>query len=471
MDGIDNTIFEMWIKLITGVGFANVNYNLSVDNKFFIKDGTIYATIKQSQVDSAHINFEAFNIKDTSLKVGIDVEMLRKFWGKIRSDLNIDSDEKYGIIDNPLYDPNEYMVIDYKIKNPKYSPNRTNRVWNPAKPTGQNCEEICWEIRNPFGGGVIGKDCKTVCTPTFGGFDEIPNPLYDPQEWIKDYKKIRNPKYSPNKKIKTVISPAIHIHQNLINESVYLNLIDLKGSKEIVSISPKTDQQYKQDYNYGKIEINMPVALAGSGSYKNKSNLNGISCEAVSNEFLSASLDLPKIIAELFGLGNAMSGNKHYGFSDGISANFSYILLQGSLVSGFAIKQVISFEPKKIMVTLKSESGESCSGLLGETFRFTAPLDHLSPLRYKATFKLIGTLKNTLIITRRGHFDVKSMHLRVDAKVHLQTVGGNINEAIDKKIISGYEKTDNISAEDISPIASINIPVEIVSEKEFVVNK
>ncbi|MFC7497706.1 putative Ig domain-containing protein [Enterovirga sp. GCM10030262] len=145
------------------------------------------------------------------------------------------------------------------------------------------------------------------------------------------------------------------------------------------------EDSYTLDTPYGSLTVAIPGPVNSSGGYSMSVGAYGgtaITATALSDPFLSGTIDLSAILAELIGLLPPPASAAQYLFEEHevtlisvaeiVKAGVTFQAIDLALNGNVSLKETVTVDPR-MMVTARSSFGETLTGVSGETLQFTTP--------------------------------------------------------------------------------------------------
>lgn len=164
---------------------------------------------------------------------------------------------------------------------------------------------------------------------------------------------------------------------------------------------------------YGTVSLSVPDILELSSQTLLPPELARLRAEGQGDDrFLNLGVDLDALAVSLFGLPPNLLGDEYVIVPDGggdprPDLSIAYDLLDVQANLGLKFAQAMTFQPTSIGVTMISDSGEVRSGVLGDTFSFTAP-DVAGPFGIDAEYTLNGQLRSQTGFVVNGSLEVQA---------------------------------------------------------------
>ncbi|HEV2746504.1 MAG TPA: calcium-binding protein, partial [Allosphingosinicella sp.] len=179
-------------------------------------------------------------------------------------------------------------------------------------------------------------------------------------------------------------------------------------------------------FPFGSMTFSMPGPANSSGGFDRKAGEFGgtaITASALSDPFLTGSVDISAILAELIGLLPPPISAAQYLFEEHevtlidvavVSAGLSFQAIDLAINGAVALKETVTVDPR-VTVTARSSFGETVTGISGEKLEFTTP-------EGEGTFTANLTYRSQAVVTTvisayfNATFDAAFMELKLWAR-------------------------------------------------------
>jgi uncharacterized repeat protein (TIGR03803 family) len=209
-------------------------------------------------------------------------------------------------------------------------------------------------------------------------------------------------------------------------------IADASGSYSLAQLGGDDESPYTLDYGYGDLTAQVPDAIDLSTSQDGGSSLSTLSTSGQSSPFLSASLNVPAVIAAFFGVPPEVFSGSYPLFDLGIaSGSIDYTTLAADLTASASYSQSFNFTPNAVQVVMTDSLGQTISGALGGNFQFGSPLGQ-GEITVDATYTLSGNLTSETDLVLSGGLAYTLLSLDAQGQLGADVLGYDIDASGDK---------------------------------------
>ena len=183
--------------------------------------------------------------------------------------------------------------------------------------------------------------------------------------------------------------------------------------------------------DYGTLTVGLPSQINTSTNQIIGLGLGSLEATGTSSPFVSANLDITKILGSVFGIPPAAFGGNYNLFDLGIaSATVDYSTLAARLNAEASLKQTFNFTPDQILVTMTDNLGQTLSGNLGDQFFFDTPVGE-GDIFVGASYKLIGRLTSETDVHLSSDLSYQLLSLDARGRIGVNILGKDISASGD----------------------------------------